>query len=414
MKEMEKKYRKFESLKAKFAGIRILALLIICQILSSLVIILPIILCIRFLESGYLKEIAYFSFATNLVIGFTKSVLITSLAIRNKENRVMNDRKKKSDMTLIFAIVFLQFLLSSLFLRNSLSFTVIMHLGFLGMAVVEYSNQKFVLAKLWMQALINYFCIILILALSLIFYIFVFDNKFQALSVIIFWSLSTILIAMKSINYERKKIQMDLKQQNSPKDLRKSLAPDYLLNYGLMQILYSFGSSFTEETEMIRFRILLLLSIPTNIVLQILSTTGLPYFFNSKFSKMKQVITFYCFSGVPLIIFSLLSLLVSPEYIVKYLGNIWFSVPQLIPLFFLMAFSAISLTLTSMNIKWNSLSKMILLPRIFLSIVQLPFSIFTMINFGATGILYSLILFNILFMSINIFGLRLYARKIVQ
>jgi hypothetical protein len=177
-----------------------------------------------------------------------------------------------------------------------------------------------------------------------------------------------------------------------------------------MQMLYSFGTSLTSSDEMIKYRLLMFLSIPTNIVMQALSTSGLIFIFGeAKKIKEKLVIT-YALLVVPLLVLSSILTLLNPKILDKYFGSIWIEIPPMLGAFLLMSITGIILSHTSMVIKWEDLTRKVFSHRILISVFQLPLMIFAISHNGALGILQCLTISNLLFIFVNVLEIRRFYR----
>jgi hypothetical protein len=181
---------------------------------------------------------------------------------------------------------------------------------------------------------------------------------------------------------------------------------DFLLNYGLMQLLYSFAMNITSSDEMLKYRLLLFLSIPTNIAMQILSTSGLRFIFKDTQQRKKKLELFYISTFTPTFFLVIAVGLLGPDLLGIYLGEIWKEIPALLPAFLAMSITSIFLTHSSMTVKWANLTQVVFARRVFLSVMQFLVTSFAISWNGALGILTSLIVFNVIFMLINLIAIR--------
>ena len=384
--------------------------LIMLQILSSLILILPLLIAIKFIPNETMDEIAYFSFASNLAIGFTKLVLITSLSLNFRPISHLTSQPQISDMKLGLVLVTLQFFSAILLLSSSVIFLLILHIGLLGMVICEYNCQKLAMQKFWKSAFLHYGGLIIMFLILLSSIGIIHNRQINTNMVIYSWASSTFLFAIiLVINSKPPKPKVSVLESNVS-NVRTYLASDFLLNYGLMQMLYSFGTSLTSSDEMIKYRLLMFLSIPTNIVMQALSTSGLIFIFGeAKKIKEKLVIT-YALLVVPLLVLSSILTLLNPKILDKYFGSIWIEIPPMLGAFLLMSITGIILSHTSMVIKWEDLTRKVFSHRILISVFQLPLMIFAISHNGALGILQCLTISNLLFIFVNVLEIRRFYR----
>ncbi len=385
-------------------------LLIILQILSSLILILPLLIAIKFIPNEAMDEIAYYSFASNLAIGFTKSVLITSLSLDFRPISRLTSQPQISDMKLGSALVTLQFFLAILLLPSSVIFLMILHIGLLGMVIVEYYCQKLAMQKFWKSAFLHYGGLILIFLILLSLIVLIHNRQINTNIVIYSWASSTFLFAIiLIINSKPPKPKVSVLESNVS-NVRTYLASDFLLNYGSIQMLYSFGSSLTSSDEMIKYRLLIFLSIPTNIVMQALSTSGLMFIFGEVKKRKERLVIAVTLSIAPLIVLSFVFTLLNPQILGEYFGSIWIEIPSLLGAFLIMSITAIILSHTSMVIKWEDLTRKVFSQRILISLLQLPITIFAIKHNGALGILQALTISNLLFILVNVLEIRRFDR----
>jgi hypothetical protein len=378
---------------------------IILQVLSSLFLVAPIFLSIKFVNTGAFESIAYFSFASNLTIGFTKAVLITTLSL-NERGTYSSEKLEHRfpDLLLGGLLVALQFCIALLVLPISIIMLVVLHLGLLGMLKIEYKCQTLAIKKKWIASSAIYLALICIFSVLII--IMTQLGQFNSKTIIQSWAASTILISFGIIALEKKNRSKKAYSAQVDTGVRGYLATDFLLNYGLMQLLYSLGTNLTSSQEMLKYRLLMFLSIPTNIVMQILSTSGLSIIFSDSKNRLKRLAIFDAIAVIPLFICIALFSVVGSKTIAQSLGSLWSELPPLFPYFIAMSISAIFLTHTSMIIKWRNLTKSVFLKKVILSFLQIPCALFAININGALGILQALLLFNILFLIANLLTLR--------
>ncbi len=377
--------------------------LILLQILSSTFIIIPVIATIKLLPGSDTEIVAYFSFASTLSIGFTKSVLVTSHSLsQNIEGTI--SRNMRSDLKVGAVLVTLQFLLSVILLSSSFLLLLFLHVGLFGMLKIEYRSQMRVIAQKWKSVYLTY---ILSISAFLSFTFIAIELKSLTPATIIgAWALSTVLIALSLTLYDHKKIQENPISLSVKSKNRTLLGMDFLLNYGLMQLLYSFAMNITSSDEMLKYRLLLFLSIPTNIAMQILSTSGLRFIFKDTQQRKKKLELFYISTFTPTFFLVIAVGLLGPDLLGIYLGEIWKEIPALLPAFLAMSITSIFLTHSSMTVKWANLTQVVFARRVFLSVMQFLVTSFAISWNGALGILPGLIVFNVIFMLINLIAIR--------
>lgn len=383
--------------------------LILIQILSSSAIFLPLLIAIKYMGEKATEEIAYLSFATNLAIGFTKSVLVTSVSLKTRLDEHNTNTRKSTDLKIGSILVLLQFFFSAIFLNSSLTLITTLHLGLLGMLFTEYYCQLLTLQRFWFKAILHYMGIIsLFLSMLLLSQLFKHDT-INSSTIIYTWSASTFICGFKVALEITLKFEESLKIGESLKDIKTYLASDFLLNYGIMQILYSFGTLFTSSHEMMKYRVVLFLSIPTNVVMQILNTTGIRFLLEDSRNRKYKLLFYYIFSILPLLFLIYIYTIFDTEIIGKF-GLIWNTIPSLIVPFLIMSISSVALSHSSIVVKWDNLTKNVFVKRIILSLLQLPITIYWMHADGAYGIIKSLIVFNLLFMIVNVTELKKQAK----
>jgi hypothetical protein len=268
------------------------------------------------------------------------------------------------------------------------------------MVKIEYRTQVLVVNRKWTGVYITYFAMLALFG-TLIF----LANRLNLISpevIIESWSLATLVIAIMLTILDRRQIPKDSNMATSERDTRSLLATDFLVNYGLMQLIYSFGVNFTSSEEMLKYRLLMFLSIPTNVIMQILSTSGLTYVFQEAKSHKKNLLFFDLIACTPVIVLVIIFGTQKADTLARHFGEIWSDIPRLLPAFLAMSLSAILLTHSSMIIRWGNLTRLVFSKRIVLSFIQVPVTLFAMKQMGALGILLSLLAFNILFITVNL------------
>ena len=148
------------------------------------------------------------------------------------------------------------------------------------------------------------------------------------------------------------------------------------------------------------------LSIPTNIVMQILSTSGLTFMFGDDKKRKEKMFVFYVLACAPLILIVIIFAKIGSENLRFHLGEIWAEIPSLLPYFLVMSLTAIVLSHTGMIVKWSNLTKSLLYKRIFISALQIPVTLFAIMHSGAIGILVALVMFNVLFTCVNLLAIK--------
>lgn len=378
---------------------------IFLQILSSAFLVLPILIAIKQSSNDVSNIIAYFSFASNFAIGFTKSVLITSLSLKsNSKSRNFYSGSFLSDYQIPCILVFLQFTLAIILLENSITTLLILHLGLVAMIYLEFYCQSKAIYGDWMGAVVPYMSLI-ILFIS-IFTFISFSSSISSTIIIEIWAVSVISVSLILFykNFQNRKNEE--KFGTSSDKTQFFLAIDFLLNYGLMQLIYSIGTTLTTSSEMIKYRLLMFLGIPTNVVMQILSTSGLNFIFGDTNRRRKNLLIFDVLTFLPLVLIVWIFSEYGSKNLGLHLGEIWSEIPSLLPYFLLMSCSAIVLTHTAMIVKWQFLTRSLLNRRILISAIQVPVTLFAIKHRGAIGILESLMIFNILFTFVNIVAIR--------
>jgi hypothetical protein len=285
-----------------------------------------------------------------------------------------------------------------------------MHIGLLGMVIVEYYCQKLALQKFWKLALLHYGGLILMFLIILSTIALIHNIQINTNIVIFSWAGSTFLFAIiLVINSKPPKSKVSV-LESKVINVQTYLASDFLLNYGLIQLLYSFGTFLTSSDEMIKYRLLMFLSIPTNIVMQALGSSGLMFIFEEAKKRKERLVISYALSIAPLIVLSLIFTLLSPQMLDEYFGSIWIEIPSLLGTFLIMSITAIILFHTSMVIKWEDLTRKVFSQRILISLLQIPITIFAIEHNGALGILQALTISNLLFILINVLEIRRFNR----
>jgi hypothetical protein len=278
------------------------------------------------------------------------------------------------------------------------------------MVIVEYYCQKLAMQKFWKSTFLHYGGVILMFLILLSSLTSIYNRQINTNMVIYSWAGSTFLFAIiLVINSKPPKPKVSVLESNVS-NIRTYLASDFLLNYGLIQMLYSFGTSLTSSDEMIKYRLLLFLSVPTNIVMQALSSSGLILIFGEAKKRKERLIIADTLSIAPLIVLSFILTLLSPQILEEYLGSIWIEIPSLLGTFLIMSITAIILSHTSMVIKWDDLTRKVFSQRIFISLLQLPITIFAIKHNGALGILQALTISNLLFILVNVLEIRRFER----
>ena len=375
--------------------------LIFLQLLSSTFLFIPVLVAIKYLGNTDTEYVAYFSFATNLTIGFTKMVLIVSHSLESKKN----DSQKlqlitTSEVKYLVLIVGVQCIFAIIVLKPDIAMLILLHIGIFSMAIIEHSCQCLFIKLKWKMALRNYS--VLVVFFSALFLIYASSQEINEESLLACWSVSTILVALfvtfKSRNSSKiTKVPSPEVHQN-----RSYLALDFVINYGLMQLIYSLGTLFTSSQEMLKYRILMFFSIPTNVLIQVLSTTGLPFIFANQKNRKFKILAFDAIAIIPIAITIMAFQLIGSTRFSALLGEMWIQVPNSFLLFVLMSLTSVVLAHTTMVIRWHKLTKSLFQRRLLFSLVQIPISIFAIYWYGANGILASLSLFNMCFLSINV------------
>jgi hypothetical protein len=278
------------------------------------------------------------------------------------------------------------------------------------MVIVEYYCQELAMRKFWKLALLHYVGLILMFLILLWSSALIHNRQINTSIVIYSWAGTTFLFAMILVIYPKPPRPKVSVLESKVSNVRAYLASDFLLNYGLIQLLYSFGTSLTTSDEMIKYRLLMFLSIPTNIVLQALSNSGLMFIFEEAKKRKERLEIVYTLSIAPLIVLCFTFTLLSPQILDEYFGSLWIEIPSLLGAFLIMSITAIILSHTSMVIKWEYLTRKVFSQRIFISFLQIPIMIFAIKHNGALGILKSLIFTNLLFILVNVLAIRRFSR----
>jgi hypothetical protein len=367
--------------------------------------ILPILTTIKISPDDLTDLIAYFSFASNFAIGFTKSVLITSLSL-NRATQSQNTYPKYtiSNFQIACILVMFQFVLSITLLSNSIITLLIIHLGLISMIHLEYRCQSRAIIGKWKGAILTYLSlIILFITATLTVSI---SQEITSRIILQIWATATILISCILFIFDYRNTEINHVNEYASDNTRSFLAIDFLLNYGLMQLIYSVGTLITDSNEMIKYRLLMFLSIPTNIVMQILSTSGLTFIFSDTKRRKEKMLIFDVLASAPLMIIVIIFAKIGSETLRILFGEIWSEIPSLLLYFLIMSLSAIVLTHTAMVVKWNGLTSSLLKKRIVISALQVPVTLLAMMDSGAIGILFSLIVFNVLYTFVNLFAIK--------
>lgn len=375
--------------------------LIFLQLLSSTFLFIPVVFAIKFLGENNAQYTAYFSFATNLTIGFTKLVLMVSRSL----DSIKIDSKNlqlitKNEVQYLFLIIVLQYFFATLLLEPDFVTLIVMHVGIFSMAIIEFRCQSLFINFRWKEAFKNYFVLILIF-----FGLLIIDSSTQGInekSLLSCWSVSTIFVALLVTKKTPKYSKMNETTNSKVRQNRSYLARDFVINYGLMQLIYSLGTLFTSSQEMLKYRVLMFLSIPTNIVVQAVGTAGLHFIFGDPKDRKFKLLAFDVIAFVPIITTILVFKLIGSSRISKLLGSMWIQIPNSFSLFLVMSLTSVLLAHTTMIIRWHNLTKSLLGKRLLFSLIQIPISILSISQFGANGILASLSLFNICFLIINV------------
>ena len=378
---------------------------IFLQILSSAFLILPILTTIKVSPNDASDLIAYFSFASNFAIGFTKSVLITSLSLKGySKNGNHYSQFSVSNFQITGVLVILQFTLSVILLPNIITTLLILHCGLLAMMKLEYRCQSKAISGNWKGAIGTYLFLITFFlgGLSAISLLRDVNSKI----IIELWATSIILISLCLFIHDYRDRKEKTEVEFFTGDTRSTLAMDFLLNYGLMQLIYSVATTLTNSNEMIKYRLLMFLSIPTNIVMQALSTSGLTFMFGDHKKSKEKLLIFDLLASAPVIIIVMIFANIDSESLSTLLGETWSEIPFLLPYFLVMSLSAVFLSHTAMIVKWRGLTKSLLYKRILVSALQIPFTLFAIRHSGAIGILFSLVIFNTLFTAVNLHAIK--------
>jgi hypothetical protein len=368
------------------------------QSLSSLFIALPVLLSVKLFEQSDMTSIVFFSFATNLVVGFTKNVLVTERSTK----AIIESKSKKiiiqyHEILLLFTTSLLPLAISSIFLSKYLLAFLAATVGIISMSITEFILQLSLVSSKSNLILLSYVRLLALFATSL-----TISSHFLQLTpfiVISNWSLasfiSTVIVA-RNVEF--------MKQRNGTNRINlKSLTIDFFSNYGCMQILYSLGPILTDDSELIQFRLLMLLAIPTNLVIGNLSTSGLPIFFEDVSQRVKRIkqFVFFVLAVIPVSVLVAALNLIGANKLQKYFGAPWINMPSKFPLFLVMIFTSVLLAFSTMNIRWRRLVQQLLISRVIVAAVQLPVTIYLIHSFGCVGILSGLIFFNLIFGGIN-------------
>jgi len=378
---------------------------IFLQILSSAFLILPILTTIKLSPNTIADLIAYFSFASNFAIGFTKSVLITSLSLnQNSKNWNFYSKYSISNFQTAGVLVLLQFFLSVILLPNSIITLLILHLGLMAMINLEYRCQSRAITGEWKGAIRTYLFLITFFITTL--FVISLSREIDSKIIIEIWATATCLISFILFIHDYQDKNEESNFEYESKNTRSFLAIDFLLNYGLMQLIYSVGTTLTNSSEMIKYRLLMFLSIPTNIVMQILSTSGLAFMFGDAKRRKEKLLIFDVLACAPLILIVVIFAKIGSENLSILLGEIWYEIPSLLPYFLVMSLTAIVLSHTAMIVKWRGLTRSLLYKRLLVSALQIPVTLFAIMQSGTIGILVSLVMFNVLFTCVNLFAIK--------
>jgi hypothetical protein len=281
---------------------------------------------------------------------------------------------------------------------------LILHLGLMAMINLEYRCQSRAIAGEWKGAIRTYLSLITFFVT--VVFVTSLSREIDSKIIIEIWAMSTYLISFILLIHDYKYKNVESKVDYSSDNTRSFLAIDFLLNYGIMQLIYSFGTILTNSSEMIKYRLLMFLSIPTNIVMQILSTSGLNFMFGDTKRRKGKMVVFYVLACTPLVLIVIIFAKIGSENLRILLGEIWAEIPILLPYFLVMSLTAIVLSHTGMIVKWSGLTKSLLYKRVFISALQIPVTLFAIMHSGAIGILVSLVMFNVLFTCVNLSSIK--------